>query len=193
MNIKRTATANGARFRGFENGTAEIYPACRLGYDENKPLCEQGNSLSSELWEWEAAKGNDCGSWTIEKKNRCIFHPTRGRIITAVLFEVRLCRINMWLSVTPWRSVWERSLFSVLSPLISRKICHFRYPPHQFYIDFIHFPPSHGASSDLDRAPSLRRFLENLSDSPNVIVIQISGRFFFAFTAGIKTQKRIVC
>jgi len=25
------------------------HPACRLGYDENKPLCEQGNSLSSEL------------------------------------------------------------------------------------------------------------------------------------------------
>lgn len=34
-------------------------------------------------------------------------------------------------------------LFSVLSPLISRKICRFRYPPHQFYIDFIHISHHH--------------------------------------------------
>ena len=43
----------------FENGTAEISPTCRLGYNENKPLCEQGNSLPSKLRKREVAKGND--------------------------------------------------------------------------------------------------------------------------------------
>ena len=34
---------------GGTYGYSGDHPACRLGYDENKPLCEQGNSLSSEL------------------------------------------------------------------------------------------------------------------------------------------------
>ena len=97
------------------------------------------------------------------------FPPYTGRIITAVFirgisdYVESICDYLLRLGdqygkdLFIFRIVTSKKKKNLPLPLSTASVLH-RFHPH--------FPPSHGASSDLDRAPSLRRFLENLSDNP---------------------------
>ena len=69
---------------------------CRLGCAENKPLCEQGDNVSSKLREWQAANGNDGGIGTDLIQNQPYYANSRiprvilrllGCILTAEILE----------------------------------------------------------------------------------------------------------